>query len=111
VLNAATGRLTLSWAAQTNASKYTLQEAFCGTSCNSLNWQTVALNTSALTLNRTVNSSGIWAYRLMACTSTYICSGYSQVATTEIKRRSVAFIHSDLLGTPVAQSDKDGDVL
>ncbi|NQZ09585.1 MAG: Ig-like domain-containing protein [Algicola sp.] len=111
LVNAATGRLTLSWAAQANASKYTLQEAFCGTSCNSLTWQTLASNTSALTLNRTVNSGGIWAYRILACTSNYICSGYSDMATSQINRIPVVFIHSDLLGTPVAHTNEAGDLL
>ncbi|MCJ8273496.1 MAG: FG-GAP-like repeat-containing protein [Psychrosphaera sp.] len=111
VLNAATGRLTLSWATQANASKYTLQEAFCGTSCNSLNWQTLTPDTSALFINRTVQTGGIWAYRILACTSTNICSGYSDMATSQINRIPVVFIHSDLLGTPVAHTNEAGDLL
>jgi hypothetical protein len=114
VNNATNGDFTLAWAAQDNTSWYQVQEAFCGSSCTNLteaDWTTLTPNTMATanpTLSWVGKRNGTWGYRLLACTSANVCSNYSEMATTEIKRRSVVFIHSDLLGTPVAETYKDG---
>ncbi|NQZ08477.1 MAG: hypothetical protein HRT35_15095 [Algicola sp.] len=115
--NAAIGKFTLSWAMQEHISKYQIQEAFCYINCNNLttaDWTTLSLEdspTPPLSISRVVKLDGIWAYRLSTCTSNNICSDYSEIETIQINRIPILFIHTDLLGTPVAETDEFGGVL
>ncbi len=112
--NAGNGSYTLTWTAQNNATSHQIQEAFCDNGCDNLTtdqWQQLTPQTQAESMPFLNKRNGTWAYRVSACSDLVPCSDYSEAASTQVKRRSVIFIHSDLLGTPVAETNKDGDVL
>ena len=65
----------------------------------------------------TVSSTGVYTFELKVARCTSSGAFYALGGTTDVsvlsssdKNRTIKFIHTDILGTPVAETDKHGDV-
>ena len=101
-------RYLLSWTASTGTvSHYELQRSF-----NGGGWSTIQ-STGDLTRQETGRTQGTHSYRVRACDggncSAYTASKAVSVSSADYtSTRRVIFIHTDLLGTPAAETDESG---
>lgn len=109
------GHFIVNWSSVGNSLTYRLSSAACTTSCDQLtaaDWTTTQLQgkTSQTVTDKT---NGTFAYKVRACLSGGHCSPDSAIATitTNGINSKKVFLHTDLLGSPVAESDENGNEL
>ncbi|ACJ29460.1 Conserved hypothetical protein [Shewanella piezotolerans WP3] len=98
------GNYRVSWSAVANATRYQLS----GESNSSL------YSGSALSLARS-QSAGSYSYKVRACNGS-ACSAYSPIKTIQVSgslpsNYKVTYQHTDMLGTPVMETDAEGKVV
>ncbi|OCQ18322.1 hypothetical protein A7985_24240 [Pseudoalteromonas luteoviolacea] len=95
---------TLRWPSVDNAANYILQGANC-TSCSrapDVNWQTISTFSKAIHYYQ-VTSGEYKSFRVKACFEKGHCTPWSNIVTIKPKKQ-IIFIHTDLLGNPVVES-------
>ncbi len=101
--------ITISWTASSTAFKYELQE-----SVNYGAWTTLTNNTTLTNYSRTGLNNGSYKYRVRAYNSSgwsgFRVSSLVSVNIQNTKGKQVIYIHTDLLGSLVAETDVNGDV-
>ncbi|WP_155735497.1 hypothetical protein [Pseudoalteromonas luteoviolacea] len=98
------GSRTLTWTSPVDTHYFILERAQCSSSCSattSLDWQHVTQTTESQYKQPTTDK-GKYLYRVKGC-NTVQCSPWSNTVEASSKKQ-VIFIHTDLLGSPVAES-------
>ncbi|MBE0371104.1 hypothetical protein [Pseudoalteromonas aurantia] len=93
----------LTWSAVAGATSFEIESAVCASSCDdlsALNWTPLA-NLPGGQSSYNLNQSGHRLYHIKVCFSDGKCSSW--IYPME-KKKSVIFIHTDLLGSPVAET-------
>jgi hypothetical protein len=100
------GVSTLSWSDVEHASKFQIH------ALNSQGQWVVITTTESLSLTLAGNNAGYSSFRVVACNySTCANTGsWSETIYLITPVRNIIFIHTDLLGSPVAETDLDGIV-
>ncbi|WP_440053202.1 hypothetical protein ACSLBF_09635 [Pseudoalteromonas sp. T1lg65] len=95
----------LSWTAAPEAQSYRLEQANCErcTVSQQLDWQSVNDALSTLTYDIPEADMGKKVYRVKPCFGSQDCAVWSNVVKTDLIKQ-VIFIHTDLLGNPVAET-------
>ncbi|WP_152614588.1 hypothetical protein [Pseudoalteromonas luteoviolacea] len=98
---------TLSWQSIVLATHYEIAKSTCPTAneCSahsSLNWQVIENLGKQTSFSDTPSSPHLTLYKVRACYDGNACSDWSYHKKT--KPKHVIFIHTDLLGSPVAES-------
>ncbi|MBE0368095.1 fibronectin type III domain-containing protein [Pseudoalteromonas aurantia] len=94
---------TLSWPVFAGATSYMIEDAACTTNCAdyaNLSWQLLT-TLSGNQHSYTLPSGSAGAYRIKVCFSDGSCSSW--IYSIEQKKATI-FIHTDLLGSPVAET-------
>jgi len=103
-----TGTYTISWNVPSGVTSYTLEER----KNNTGSW-TVFAGFTTNSKGFTCQSNGAYDYRVKACNSAG-CSSFSAISTDVVVSnnscRRIRFIHTDLLGSPVSETDEQGSV-
>ncbi|MDP2714943.1 fibronectin type III domain-containing protein [Rheinheimera sp.] len=94
--------MTVSWLAIAGATSYKLQQKVNGT------WQTEKDIGTVTSKGFTGSSGSHYSYRVRACNAGG-CSVHSAVLTKELKL--VTYLHTDLLGSVIAESDSNGSII
>lgn len=82
----------------------------CSNGCGNVtvsDWQTLT-TVSASQASFTTLAGETYTLKVAACSSTGLCSDYSSAADTPSGVRAIRYIHSDNLGSPVAETDENG---
>ena len=101
------GTIGISWVSSSTATKYQLQE-----SVNSSAWTTLTSTATSTNYSRSGRRNSRYKYQVRAYNNSG-WSGYrisSIVNVQNVKSKQIIFIHTDLLGTPVTETDENGDV-
>ena len=102
VISNGTGKI-LSWNDIEHASKYEIQ------GLNAQGQWVSILVTNATSVTLDSRFSGVSSVRVVACTFTSCINTGSWSGLVSVGRK-VIYIHTDLLGSPVAETDENGDV-
>ena len=111
VINLSTRQYLLRWSSTEDAVSYTIQWALCNNGCDNVtanDWQTLSSATDSQ-LPFTTLAGEIYTLKVAACNSTGLCSDYSSPANMPNGVRTIRYIHSDNLGSPVAETDENGN--
>ncbi len=97
------GSIQITWSTAPTASSYTLQERR-----NANSWQNITTQSSrAFSRYR---SDGEYIYRVKACNISGCSNWQTSINVTVRLEKQVIFIHTDLLGSPAAESNMNGDI-
>lgn len=102
----------LTWGEVEGATSYIVQTAKCTVTCdvtNVITWEILAtINSTANlgTLNHIYSAKKGDIFRVKACFSANNCTSWSDLVVYTPKVKKIIFIHSDLLGSPVAETFK-----
>ncbi len=97
------GSIQITWSTSPTASSYTLQERRDANS-----WQNITTQSSS-SLSR-YRSDGDYIYRVKACNISG-CSNWQTSKSVAVRlEKQIIFIHTDLLGSPTAESNMNGDI-
>jgi predicted phage tail protein len=97
------GSIQITWSASPTASSYTVQERRGANA-----WQNVTTQSSR-NLSR-YRSDGEYTYRVKACNISGCSNWQTSISATVMLEKQIIFIHTDLLGSPVAESNINGDI-
>ncbi len=109
------GHFVVNWQRVDGLISYRLDNATCTTSCDQLapsDWSGTTIQGSEKQLVKD-KTNGTFAYRVRACLSGGHCAADSPmvtVTTNGVNSKKV-FLHTDLLGSPVVESDENGNEL
>jgi len=100
------GSIAINWAASSNATYYKLQEKK-----NTGGWSALTNHTTSRRYSRTGRADANYTYRVTAC-NTAGCDNYWRTSNTvKVSSKTVIFIHTDLLGSPIVETNANGAVL
>ena len=110
--NISTGAtVRLSWSSVSYATKYVVEQQRDGG-----NWALLYTGAATSTSTNLSNTPGLYYFRVKACNATE-CSAYTMSGQTQAvigapnsSKRRVIYIHTDLLGSPAAETDENGNL-
>lgn len=97
----------MQWSSVTGASFYVLEQIKSGGAYAEVYRGTEVIYAALV-------DPGSYKFRVKACKNTAECSGYHEsaavnvISTTPNSSRRVIFLHTDLLGSPAAETTEDG---
>ena len=113
VVDQAQGQYNLIWALNTvdEISEYKVHWAVCNNNCADVQEADWNNATGSITTNDwsfTVAANEYRTLRVAACRASGICSDYSFAIDMPRNSSAIRYIHTDNLGSPVSETDKDG---
>lgn len=114
VIDASQGSHSLNWNVDTvgEVTEYKVQWAVCDTDCVDVTEADWNLSTTVISTNSwafTVATNEYRTFKVAACRASGICSNFSFAVDMPRNARSIRFIHTDNLGSPVSETDKNGN--
>ncbi len=104
-------QVTLSWNAHNSSVIYYLVEEAKPNPDGSAGsvWEPLIDSTSDSQASTTPSTLGTHKYRVTACIASTMCGEPAEVSIT-VNNKRVVFIHTDLLGSPAAETNENGEV-
>lgn len=99
---------TIEWTPVASTQHYKLERAVCASNCaieSEITWQPISTQVG-VSYTMGTQDTGPRAYRVQACSNGTTCSQWSNTLLIDVaSKKRVIFIHTDLLGSPVTESN------
>ncbi|MDP5206468.1 hypothetical protein ORI99_05345, partial [Alishewanella sp. SMS9] len=96
--------LTVAWGAVSNVSSYRIRQNVNGV------WQPEINKGTTRTHNVAISTNNIYSYQVRGCNASAQCSDWSHVLTINTSA-AVTYIHTDILGSVIGESNQAGSML